>query len=564
MSFETCLPGTLLACDDRAAELRRLAREAVAVDLDTRQLCDLEMLLTGGFAPLTGYLGRADRAAVLRDMRLADGRLWPMPLSLDLDEAAAARLSPGSLAVLRDREGFALAALTVEELWRPDAAAEARALFGDFDPAGHPGLARWLLRAAERPWLVSGRVEGLALPQHFDAVDLRLTPAETLPRFARMGWRNVLGCHAERPLHRAERDALLAAARHCRAGIFVQAVADEPLPLEVGHFVRVRCFREFFRAFPPGVAQLGLAPLAGWHAGPREVLWHALVRGNYGCTHFAVDERQCSPNGSNLYPEGEAMALLARHAAESGVAPVALEPQRWSPAARSFAPAAQAGPDDPAPLDPAELRRRLDLDLEVPDWFTFPGVLEELRQAYPPRHRQGFTVFFTGLSGAGKSTLAKILHVKLLEIQHRPVTLLDGDIVRTHLSKKLGFSREDREINVQRIGFVASEITKNGGIAICAPIAPYETSRRINRELIAQGGGYVEVFVSTPLSVCEGRDPKGLYAKARAGLVRGVTGVDDPYEPPAAPDLVVDASDLSPAEGVRRVLDHLEALGYIH
>ncbi len=558
---------SLLVHFRRAEELRARATTYPSLDLNRRQLCDLELLLNRAYYPLTGYLGREDYQSVLETMRLADGTLWPLPVCLDLPGEVARTLGPGDNLALRDGEGFLLAVLTVQEVWRADRAAEARALLGTDDPARHPGV-RPLVEEVY-PWYVSGAVEGISLPVHYDFRPLRLTPAQAHRRFAEAGWRRVIAYHAERPLFRAELEATQAAARQAGAHIFLHPAVVARDPGDLYHYTRVRCYQRALAHYPKGLALLGILPLLPRGAGPREALWQALIRKNFGCTHFMVAEDQGDPlagrdSPQRIYPLNAAYELLAQHAEEAGITPVHLEPMAYVEDKAQYLPLSRVEPwMQVKSLSFPELRRRLEHDLALPEWFAPPDIVEELRRAWPPRSRQGFTIFLTGLPGAGKSTLAKVLVTKFMEMRGRPVTLLDGDIVRKNLSSELGFSPEHRHLNVVRIGFVASEITKNGGIAVCAPIAPYERSRRQVREMISAVGGYIEVYVSTPLAVCEERDRKGMYAKARAGLIKGYTGVDDPYEPPARPELEIDTSDITPEEAAQEVLLYLAEQGYL-
>jgi sulfate adenylyltransferase len=387
--------------------------------------------------------------------------------------------------------------------------------------------------------------------------------------FTQKGWKNIIGFHTEKPLHCAHKEMILQAARQSGASIFLQPVAGIPSPRDLEHFTMIRCYQAFVSKFPKNMIMLGLLPFASRKAGPKEALLQALIRKNYGCTHFMIAPDQADPfmhdsDGHLFYPPGQAQELVQEHEQEIGIKSVPLIPMVYVEDRAQYLPVSEITDEmSTKRISSAELRRRLEFDLDIPEWFSFPEVVHELKKTYPPRHRQGFTVFLTGLSGAGKSTLARVLYVKFMEMKDRPVTLLDGDIVRQHLSSELSFSKEDREINVRRIGFVASEITKNRGIAICAPIAPYEESRRINRDLISQYGGYIEIYMNTPLDICEQRDRKGIYAKAKQGLIKGFTGVDDPYIPPTSPDMVIDTSETTPAEAAQEVLLYLEEQGYI-
>ncbi len=557
---------SLLVHFRRAEDIKRAAIDYPAVDLNKRQLCDLELLLNRAFYPLNGYLNRADYDAVVAGMRLADGTLWPMPVCLDLNEEAALALKPGGKAAINDSEGFLLAVLTVGEVWRPDKKLEAISVYGSDDPERHPGVRR-LYEGGD--WYVGGTLEGLHLPPHYDFKDIRLTPAEVNRRFSQNGWRQVIGFHTDGYLHCAHREMVLRAARENGANILLQPVVGLEYPGNIDHYTHVRCYEEIVKKFPRNMTMLNLLPMASRLAGPREALWQAIIKKNFGCSHFLVADDHADPfagrdDGDLFYSRQAAQDMVREYEGETAIRMVPLQEMVYVEAKAQYIPRDEAQPDMKIKtISSLEFKRRLEHDLDIPEWFSYPEVVKELKWAFPPRARQGFTIFITGFSGSGKSTLAKVLMVKFMEMRDRPITLLDGDIVRKNLSSELNFSREHRNLNITRIGFVASEITKNGGIAICAPIAPYEESRQANRELISSYGGYIEVYVSTPLEVCEQRDRKGLYAKARAGKVKGVTGVSDPYIPPRNPELTIDTSDITPAEAAQDVLLYLADQGYI-
>jgi sulfate adenylyltransferase len=555
----------LRAGAERAAGLREESRDWPSWDLTRRQLSDLELLANGAFSPLTGFLGEADYRSVCRSLRLTDGTLWPVPVVLDVPEDLARSLAPGARLALRDAEGVMLAALHVSDVWQPDREAEARAVYGTDSPA-HPAVAELLRRT--HPWYLGGRVECVEAPTHHDFKALRLTPEGLRAEFARLGWRRVLAVPTGRVLHRAQVEATLRAAEQADANLLLQLLVGSPDPADVDHFSRVRCLQAVLPAYPASMAWLSLLPLTTRLAGPREAVWHAIVARNHGCSHLFVEAGHAGPAGDGTggqWDEPEAaQRLVAGQEAELGVAMVASPRLRYLPDTDEYLPDDQV-PDGARTLDLSEreVRQRLADGRDLPGWFSYPAVVAELRRRYPPRHHQGFTVFFTGLSGSGKSTVASVLVARFLELGGRPVTLLDGDLVRKHLSSELGFSREHRDINIRRIGFVASEITKNGGIAICAPIAPYEAVRHEVRQLIAAVGGFVLVHVDTPLDVCEARDRKGLYAKARAGLVKEFTGISDPYERPPDAEVVIDTARLSPEEAAQEVILYLVREGYL-
>ena len=370
------------------------------------------------------------------------------------------------------------------------------------------------------------------------------------------------------PLHRAHQELTFRAARDVEANLLIHPVVGMTKPGDIDHYTRVRCYENVLGYYPEQTTMLSLLPLAMRMGGPREALWHAIIRKNYGCTHLIVGRDHAGPgddsNGKPFYGPYDAQELLQQHEAELDISMVPFKMMVYAENKAQYIPADEVAESDRVlNISGTELRRRLQEGLEIPEWFSFPEVVAELRRTHPPRSKQGFTIFFTGLSGSGKSTIANALMSKLMEIGGRPVSLLDGDIVRKNLSSELGFSKEHRDLNILRIGFVASEITKSGGIAICAPIAPYAKTRRAVREAISPYGGFIEIHVATALEVCEERDRKGLYAKARAGIIKEFTGISDPYEVPEAPEMVIDTVDISPDLAAHRILIKLESLGYI-
>jgi sulfate adenylyltransferase len=553
-----------MAPSERARELEAASRDWPSWDLTPRQLCDLELLLDGGFSPLRGLLGRADYDSVCDAMRLRDGTLWPIPVVLDVPESFARTLGARASLALRDPEGVALAVLHVEDVWSPDREAEAERVYGTTSRA-HPGVAHLLDRTHEV--YLGGRVEGLERPVHYDFRALRLTPAELRAEFARLGWRKVVAFQTRNPMHRAHQELTLRAARQVEASLLIHPSVGMTRPGDVDHYTRVRCYQAVLSRYPQHTVKLALLPLAMRMGGPREAVWHAIIRKNHGCSHFIVGRDHAGPGadegGEPFYAPYAAQEMLQAHETELGIGVVPFQMMVYVEDLDAYLP------EDEVPrgaralhISGTDLRRRLAEGRDIPAWFTFPEVAAELRLRHPPRSGQGVTIFFTGLSGAGKSTIANVLLVKLLETGGRPVTLLDGDIVRKNLSSELGFSREHRDINIRRIGFVASEITKNGGIAICAPIAPYDAVRKTVRAAIAVEGGFVLVHVATPIEVCEQRDRKGLYAKARAGLVKEFTGISDPYEVPTDADVTV-GPEATPEEAAQEILLHLEAEGYL-
>ena len=551
-----------------SADRESLRREAVQLpswELTERQLCDLELLLNGGFSPLEGFMGRADYDRVVSDMRLASGALWPIPVTLDLSEAAAAGLSPGGRLALRDAEGAPLAIMEIADIWRPDLVVEAFQVYGSNDDA-HPGVDA--IRNRSRPVYVGGRVRGIEMPQHHDFPALRSSPRQMREKFVSSGWRRVVAFQTRNPMHRAHVELTHRAARDANAHVLLHPVAGQTKPGDIDHYSRVRCYQKVLGRYPQNSAMLSLLPLAMRMAGPKEALWHAIIRKNYGCSHFIVGRDHAGPGkdaqGHDFYPPHAAQDLALTHQRELGIGILPFQEMLYVQERSAYVPANEVRQGERVlSISGTEFRRRLREDAEIPAWLSYPEVVDELRRTQPPRNRQGVTVFFTGLSGAGKSTIAKALLSRLLEAGERSVTLLDGDVVRKHLSSELGFSHAHRNLNILRIGFVASEITKHGGIALCAPIAPYAAARDEVRRMVSEHGRFFEVHVATPLAVCEQRDRKGLYAKARAGQIKEFTGISDPYEPPLRPELRIDTQDCTAQEAAAAILTRLAAEGYV-
>ncbi len=547
-----------------AAARKEGCRDLTSIDLDARALSDLELLLTGGLSPLTGFLGRADYESVVESMRLVDHTLWPVPIVLPVDGDLAGRLTVGEEIALRDPEGVVLALLVVGDVWEPDKQREAELVYGTTDER-HPGVRALMARPS---FCVGGEVVGLQLPVHYDFKTLRLTPRDVRTYAARFGWQRLVSFTTRNPLHRAHVEMTQRACREHNANLLLHPVVGPTQPGDVDHFVRVRCYRKVAQRYPQDLMLFGLLPAAMRMAGPREAVLHAIVEKNHGCSHIIVGRDYAGPSVEEgeapFYSPYAAQELLGEHSGELGIEMIPFRKMVYVPEEERYLVEDEV-PEGArtAEISGCGLRCYLQKGIRVPSWYSYPEVVEELKKAYPPRSKRGFTVFFTGLSGAGKSTIANVLLTRLLEVGDRPVTLLDGDIVRRHLSSELGFTREHRDLNVQRIGYVASEITKNGGIAICAPIAPYERTRQFNREMISQYGGYIEVHVATPLAVCEGRDRKGHYAKARAGLIKEFTGISDPYEEPKHAEVSIDTTHLNPDEAAQQLLHYLRKEGWI-
>ncbi len=555
----------LYAPADQLPSLKAEASELAAWDLTARQLCDVELLLNGGFAPLTGFLNRDDYDRVLDDMRLASGALWPIPVTLDVDAEFAAGLRQGQRIALKDPENVILAILEVGSVWQPDKSREAVKVLGTDDPA-HPAV-RYLHDKAGSHY-VGGNLIGLQAPIHYDYRNRRHSPNELKALFRDWGWKKIVAFQTRNPLHRAHQELTLRAGQQVGGHLLIHPVVGMTKPGDVDHYTRVRCYEALLPHYPEGRVSLSLLPLAMRMGGPREALWHAIIRRNYGCTHFIVGRDHAGPGndsqGKPFYGPYDAQDLVKQYEAEIGIEMVPFKEMVYLQNRRQYAPSDEIQPGEAIlNLSGTELRRRLQTGEEIPEWFSFPGVIDELRRTHPPREKHGFTVFFTGLSGAGKSTIANALTAKLMQIGGRPLTLLDGDIVRKHLSSELGFSKEHRNINILRIGYVASEITKNGGIAVCAPIAPYSATRQAVREMIEPHGAFIEVYVATPLGECERRDRKGLYKLARAGKLKQFTGIDDPYEAPENPEVSIDTLELSADAAADVIFAKIAEMGLI-
>ena len=555
----------LLVDADRSALLKKISLDLPSITLDERQLCDFELLSTGAFSPLDGFMTRSNYESVLDRMKLQDGTLWPMPVCLDISEPAARPLEAGQSVVIRDPEGFLLAIMHVQDIWKPDKQKEANLLFGTNDRS-HPGVDHLLGSTGD--YYIGGPLEVLSLPLHFDFKQLRMTPPEVRGLYNKLGWNRIVGFHTTNTIHRPEYEMAIRAMKSSRANLLLLPGVAMTGPGDFDYYTRVRCYRHVVGYFPPESAVMSLLPIFSRMAGPRDALLQCIIGKNYGCTHFIIGHQHADPiaqNGSNSFYNSEAtQAFVQQFAGEIEIEVVPSDELVYLPFEDQFCPKVDVSEGtETISLSSLDIRHRIRSGRRIPRWATFLEVVAELKKAYPPPSKQGFTVFFTGLSGAGKSTIARVLYAKMLEIGKRPVTLLDGDIVRQNLSNELSFSKEHRDINVRRIGFVAGEITKNRGVAICAPIAPYASTRSEIRTNIEAVGGFIEVHVATPLTVCEKRDRKGMYAKARAGLIKGYTGIDDPYEEPDAPEVRVDTTGISPDEAAQEILIYLGQMRFI-
>jgi len=555
----------LVADDARAAAMRASAKDLASLTLDERSLCDLELLATGAFSPLRGFMGKADYDRVVAEMRLVDGTLWPLPVTLPVNPADGVEV--GKTLALRDVYGNLLAFLHVEEVYAYDKDAEAKGAYGTTD-AKHPAVAHLNRQPGH---YAAGRLEVIRTPPHFDFVELRRTPQELREHFQSLGWTKVVAFQTRNPLHRAHEELTKRAAEQIGGGLLIHPVVGVTKPGDVDHFTRVRCYRALVdNYYEPGAVVLSLLPLAMRMAGPREVLLHAIIRRNHGCTHFIVGRDHAGPGadstGKPFYAPYAAQEAMATHKVEIGMEMVDFKQMVYLPGEDRYSPVDEV-PKGTKTADISGTQVRDDYlakGLQLPEWFSRPAVAEILNETSPPKFRQGLTIWFTGLSGSGKSTVAHALVERLAEFG-RNVSQLDGDEIRTHLSKGLGFSKEDRDTNINRVGYVAGMVAQHGGTTLCSVISPYRGPRDNARK--ASKGNFVEVYCDTPIAECERRDVKGLYAKARAAFAEGkgmgFTGVDDPYEPPLNPEVTIDTSKLSVVQCADAIINKLIELGYI-
>jgi len=552
----------LMVDGEERQELVTRSSRLPSIQISSRALCDLELLATGAFSPLDRFMGKADYERVLTEMRLRNGILFPIPVTLPVDEAALPTY--GEQITLCDARNNNIAVMQIEEVYHYDPQREARLVLGSTDPR-HPlisEMVRW------GKVYVSGALKVINLPNYYDFKDLRRTPAEVRASLEKMGHDHVVAFQTRNPMHRIHEELTKRAAEEVDGSLLIHPVVGMTKPGDVDHYTRVRVYRVLAENYyDQNRTLLSLLPLAMRMAGPREALWHAIIRRNYGATHFIVGRDHAGPGndsqGRPFYGPYEAQLMVAQYADEVGVQPLEFkelvyladeecyeEVNKVPEGVRIFSISGTQVRDDYL------AKGRL-----LPEWFTRPETAEILQQMYPPRHKQGFCIWFTGLSGSGKSTTAEILTSLLLE-RGRQVTLLDGDVVRTHLSKGLGFSPEDRDTNILRIGFVAGEIAHHGGTVICAAISPYRATRNEARKMVGEEH-FIEVFVNTPIEVCEQRDVKGLYARARRGQITGFTGVDDPYEEPVNPEITLETVSTDPETNARKIIAYLEERGFL-
>jgi sulfate adenylyltransferase len=553
-----------LYCDENTlATEKAKSQHSPSWTLNHRQLCDVELLLNGAFSPLKGFLTQADYTSVLSSLRLVDGTLWPMPINLDVSSAFAQSITLGDTLALKDAEGVHIANLTVTDCWQPDKLAEAQAVFATTD-LEHPGV-DYLLHDSGSYYL-GGKLVGITAPFYYDFTHYRQSPAQLRELFKNLHWTRVIAFQTRNPVHRAHVIMTKRLMAQHQAKLVIHSAVGITKPRDIDHYCRVRCYQKILTHYPQNTALLSLLPLAMRMAGPREALWQAIIRQNYGFSHFIVGRDHAGPGRDNrdrhFYDVKAAQQLVLSYQSELNIRILAAPFLLYSPQRGEFCEESQLLPNEEGLyISGGQLRQLLNSGDPIPSWFAYPEVAAELQAYLPPLSKQGVTLFFTGLSGSGKSTLANGVLVKIQERGTRKATLLDGDVVRKMLSSELTFSKEHRDLNIIRVGYVASEITKHGGVAICAPIAPYAQTRKKVRKMVEAQGLFLEIHVATSLEVCETRDRKGLYALARAGKLKGFTGIDDPYEIPEKPDLCIDTALYSIEDAVNIVLTKLSEWG---
>ena len=526
------------------------------LNLSDRQLLDLELILNGGFHPLKGFLNEEDYNSVVDKMRLKNGALWPMPIMLDVEASLSYKM--GEEVLLCDKYGNPIAIMTIESKFRPDKEHEALQVFNTKDPT-HPGVHQ-LFREVKELY-IGGPARGIGFSPKYDFKELRFHPHELKQWFKDNSWDKVVAFQTRNPTHRAHFELMSSSAKAIGGKVLMHPVVGLTKPGDIDYITRVRSYKRLHEKYMKNFAKLALLPLAMRMGGPRETLWHALIRKNYGATHFIVGRDHAGPGrdsaGKEFYGPYDAQELVKAYEKEIGIKIVPQKEHVYVEELDAYLPEEDVDPRHTVrSISGTEFRKMLAEGKDIPSWFSFPEVIDELRKSVH-HNKAGIVIFFTGLSGSGKSTISNILATKLLEIQNRKITILDGDVVRQNLSKDLGFSREDRDTNIERIGFVANEIARHGGIAICAAIAPYAEARDKNRMVISKNGTYIEVYVSTPLKVCMERDTKGFYKKVAAGKMSGFTGVNDPYEVPENPEIILDTEKYDPEKCADIIIEFL-------
>lgn len=534
--------------------------------LNDRQLCDLELILNKGFAPLKGFMTENQYYSVLKNMRLDTGELWPLPITLGISNEMKNKLKHELTVILCDSTNLPIASMNIESIFKPDLNMECELAYGSND-TNHPYVN--IILNQKNIYYIGGKLTKINDPLHYDFKDIRLTPKQTKEYFKNNGWKTIVGFQTRNPMHKSHYEltkyALKVAGEDAK--LMLHPVVGMTQECDVDYYTRVKCYKKLLNHYKDNTAILSLLPLSMRMAGPREALFHALIRQNYGCTHFVVGRDHAGPsykkkNGENFYGPYDAHKLLEKYKDELNIKIIKSKMIVYVKELDMYLPI------DEVPkiltvlnISGTQQRKLLREGSEIPHWFSFPDVVKELKKSYVPLNEKGLCVYFIGLSGSGKSTIANMFKSKLLELCDKQVTILDGDIIRQHLSKGLTFSKQDRSVNVRRIGYVASEIVKHRGISICANIAPYECDREYNRSLISQYGHYLEIYVNTDLDVCEKRDVKGLYKLARTGVIKTFTGITDPFEPPLKSDLIIDGNE-DIDKNLDKIMDKLKEIGY--
>ena len=551
----------LIANEEEIADLKNLATELNSVQISERSMCDFEMMSTGAFSPLDRFMNQADYQSVVETQRLSNGTLFPIPITLPINSTDDVKLD--SQIALRSPKNDLLAIMTVEEIYECDQKADAKKVFGT-DDTKHPMVAEM---ETWGKYNISGKVQTIQTPSHSDFNPLRLTPGETRLRLEEFGYENVVAFQTRNPLHRVHEELTKRAAESVDGVLLIHPVVGMTKPGDVDHYTRVRTYKALTdNYYDQDKVLLSLLPLAMRMGGPREAIWHAIIRRNYGANHLIVGRDHAGPGvdskGNPFYGPYDAQESVLEHQTELGVKMVPFQMVVYLPDENRYEEISKV--DDTmktASISGTQVRDDyLSLGKSLPTWFTRPEVSQILEQSFPPMHQQGVCLWFTGLSGAGKTATADIVTNMIME-KGRRSTVLDGDVVRTHLSKGLGFSAEDRDTNIRRIGFVAAEVVRHGGIAICAAVSPYIATRNEVREMVGSDK-FIEVHVATPLEVAESRDVKGMYAKARRGEIKGFTGIDDPYEEPVNPEITLDTVKFSAEENANRIVTELEKRGF--
>jgi sulfate adenylyltransferase len=531
------------------------------IRLTPRQSHDLELLAVGAFSPLDQFMGAEDYKSVLDEMRIADGTVWPTPITLTIDKEDLPEQD--HWVTLRDVHNQIMAVMRLDEVFRFDWKEEAEKVYGTLD-LKHPMVSEMV------DWgdlCLSGELKVLNQPVYDDFVELRMTPAETRQKLMEMGNANVVAFQTRNPMHRVHEELTKRASKQIGGSLMIHPVVGMTKPGDVDHYTRVRIYKALVENYYDENTLLSLLPLAMRMGGPREAVWHAIIRRNYGANHFIVGRDHAGPGndskGEPFYGPYDAQEMLKSVEEEVGVKMVPFELMVYLPDEDRYELASKVPEGaNVAMISGTQVREDyLAKGKSLPEWFTCKESAQILLEAHPPRYKQGFCIWFTGLSGAGKSTIAKRL-VNMLNEYGRNPTVLDGDVVRTHLSKGLGFSKEDRDTNILRISFVAGEIVRHTGTVVCAAISPYRQARREARKMVPEGH-FIEVFVDTPLDVCEERDVKGLYARARSGEIKNFTGIDDPYEAPIEPEVYLKTVGVAPKENARKIIDYLIKVGLL-